>query len=130
MTIRSIFRSPGEGVALGVATAIGVVLIYKNALPTTADIREGTPFSQSAEAERKKAAWTSTALVAGVFLFTKDANSYIISGAVLALTDYAYKHANSVHPATQKPAVEAGGASIAPGMNEAAAVDPYSMPAY
>ena len=110
---------------VGLLTAAGVYLIYQNALPSTADIREAAPHDQTIESERKKAAWESVLLIGGVFLVSRDVNSYIISGIALVGIDYMHKHANAIHPHTQTVDVNGGADSVAPDM-----ADQYALPDY
>lgn len=93
---------PDSATIVGVLTAGGVYLIYNNAVPSLADLREMAPHDESAEKERKKAAWTSALLIATVFVISRDVNSYIISGGALVVIDLMHKHANMVHPMTQQ----------------------------
>lgn len=101
---------PDSATTVGLLTAMGVYLIYNNALPNAADVRAASPHNEDAEAERKQAAWKSAALIGLVFLVARDFNSYVISGAALIGVDFMYKHANAVHPSTGK--VDMGGADM------------------
>lgn len=91
---------PDSATQVGILTAIGVYLIYNNALPSIADIRQAPPHDGDVESSRKAAAWKSAALVTIVFIVARDLNSYIISGAALIGLDYMYKHTNTIQPAT------------------------------
>jgi len=93
---------PDSATMVGLLTAAGVVLIYQNALPNLTDIRAANPDNSDVEHNRKMAAWESAALVAVVFMVSRDLNSYLISGAALVGVDYVTKHNNSIHPATGK----------------------------
>lgn len=93
---------PDSATEVGILTAIGVYLIYNNALPSIADVRNANPDDQDVEAARKAAAWKSALLIGAVFLVARDLNSYIISGAALVGIDYMYKHHNMVNPGTGK----------------------------
>lgn len=117
--------TPEGGVTVGVLTAVGVYLIYENALPNLADIRVAQPHDNDIEQSRKHAAWKSAALVGLVFLVARDLNSYVISGAALVGIDYMHKHANAVNPATGKMDASGGGLSVAPEFGQE-----YSMPEY
>lgn len=97
---------------IGLATATGVYLIFNNALPSAADVRQAPPDDTDVSTARKQAAYKSAALVALVFLVARDLNSYIISGTALVGIDLMYKHANMVSPATGKIDASAGGESI------------------
>lgn len=95
-------NGPDAATVVGLMTAAGVYLIYNNALPTTADIRGAAAHDDEIEHERKKAAWLSAALVGGVFIVSRDLNSYILSGIALFGIDYMHKHANGINPATKQ----------------------------
>lgn len=101
---------------VGVITAVGVYLIYNGEVPSHADIMASQPHDQIIEKSRKQAAWKSFALVGVVFFVARDINSYIISGAALAITDLTVKHANAVHPGTGKIDTTGSGDTVAPGM--------------
>lgn len=92
---------PDSATQVGILSAIGVYLIYNNALPSIADIRQAPPHDNDVESARKAAAWKSAGLVALVFIVARDLNSFIISGAALIGLDYMYKHHNAVQPTTQ-----------------------------
>lgn len=116
---------PDSATMVGILTAAGVALIYQNALPNSTDIRAAMPNNPQVESERKKAAWESVALIAVVFLVSRDLNSYIISGAALVGIDLMYKHSNAVHPNTNQMETNSDNASIAPGLS-----DSYATPNY
>lgn len=115
-----------SGTVVGLLTAAGVYLIYNNSLPSLTDIRVSGPHDSDVESQRKAATWKATALVALVFLISRDINSYIISGGALVGMDLLYKHSNAVNPATGKMDTTSNtGDSIAPGLATA-----YPMPDY
>lgn len=97
-------RLPGvdSATTIGVLTAAGVYLVYNNALPSIADIRTAHAHDDDVDTARKHAAYLSVAIIGGVFLISRDVNSYIISGAALVGLDLLYKHANTVNPGTGK----------------------------
>jgi|SRR5215475_5285896 len=99
---------PDTATSVGILTAVGVYLIYQNALPNMSDIRLAPPDNQDVEKSRRAAAWKSAGLITLVFLVARDLNSYIISGGALIGLDYMYKHSNMIQPATGK--LETGGA--------------------
>lgn len=114
-----------SGTMVGLFTAAGVYLIYNNALPSLTDIRSAAPDDPDVGASRKHAAWLSAAIVGGVFVISRDINSYLISGAALVGIDYLYKHNNMIHPQSGKLHTDGGGLSVAPGMSGA-----YPLPDY
>lgn len=114
-----------SAITLGALQALGVYLIYNNALPSAADIRTAAPHDSDAESARKAAAVQSAALLGIVFVISRDLNAFIIGGAAMLGIDTMYKHANGVHPATGKLDTSRGGISVAPDMT-----DQYSLPDY
>lgn len=104
--MKSKLRGPEGATTVGLLTAAGIYLIYNNALPSIADVREASPDNASAESSRKTAAWTSAALIGLVYVVSRDINSYLISGAALVAVDAMHKHANQINPHTNK--VDAG----------------------
>ena len=105
---------PDTATSVGILTAVGVYLIYNNALPSMADVRMAGPNDEAVESARKGAAWKSAALITVVFLVARDLNSYIISGVALVGIDYMYKHHNAIESSTGK--LDAGTPmTIAPG---------------
>lgn len=97
MPLKSVLRSPSEGVALGLGEAVAVYLIYNSQLPSGADVRMGPANEKNLEAARKGAAWKSAALLGVVFLLTRDLHSFIIGGVALGGIDYLAKHNNAVN---------------------------------
>lgn len=100
--MKSLLRSPGEGVGIGLVCAIGVYLIYNDALPTVADLRTAPEHNDDAEAARKAAAWKAAGIVGLVTLATRDLNAFIIGGAAIVGTDWLFKNANAIKPGTGK----------------------------
>jgi hypothetical protein len=121
---------PPESITVGLAEAAAIYVIYGSALPNHADIRSAPAHNTDIEAARKKAAWTSAAVLGFVYLLTRDLNSFLLGGLALGGIDFLTKHANGVNPQTGKLATASGG-SIAsapadPGDNSTA----YPMPDY
>lgn len=89
-------------VSIGVALATGAVVwgIYSNATPNLTDIRVAPPGDTNVDATRKSAAWTATAVVAGISLIAKDATVFIIGGSLVVVLDWLHRHANAFNPDT------------------------------
>lgn len=126
---------PDTATVTGLAQAGVVYGIYTGTLPNLADIRSSAPHDETIEQTRKHAAYMSTAVVLGTFFFTRDVQAFIIGGAALVGIDYMTKHANAVHPSTNKVDSTSNALSIAPGMAEAeqplpSYSDGYSTDAY
>lgn len=122
--MRSILNPPAS-VMTGLASGALVVSIYQHALGAgVTDIRTAMPHNTDVESARKQAAWTSAAALGFIFLLTRDRNSFLIGGAMLAGVDLTVKHANAVHPDTGKLSDDMG-TTVAPDVAEA-----YPMPDY
>lgn len=124
MPLKSILRSPSEGVMVGIGEAVAVYLIYNSALPSHADIRSAPSNNTDIESARKGAAMKAAGLIGLVFLLTRDVNAFIVSGAALTGVDYMAKHHNAINPGSGK--LDTGGAdTVAP-----TASNVYSLPEY
>lgn len=98
---RSILK-PDTSVMLGLANGAIILAIYNGTIPNITFIRTGDSHDDDVESTRKAAAWTSAAILGFMFLVTRDRNSFLIGGLVLAGTDMMVKHANGVNPGTGK----------------------------
>lgn len=89
---------PDTSVLLGIANGAIVMAIYNGAVPSIASVRASEHGDKDIEASRKQAAWTSASVLGFMFLLTRDRNSFLIGGLVLAGTDIMVKHANGWNP--------------------------------
>jgi len=101
MTLKSIL-SPDTSVLLGVAEGAIIAGIYSGYLPSFASIRTADPHDGDIESARKAAAWTAGALLAFMFILTRDRNAFLIGGLVLTGVDFTVKHGNGINPSTGK----------------------------
>lgn len=126
MNMKSIL-SPDTSVLLGVANGAIILGIYNGNVPIAAAIRASEPTNDSdIEAQRRAAAWMSAGFLAFMFLLTRDRNSFLIGGLVLAGVDYTVKHGNGIDPSSGK-LDDGKGDSIAA---DAMAGNVYPMPSY
>lgn len=109
------------GVGLAVAAMVGAV--YVNATPNLTDIRAAQQNDPDVAAARKVAAWTSTGLVAGVSLLSKDMTVFILGGAVTIAMDWWVRHANAVIPSVGRATVAGLEASVPAATQQAAPAD-------
>lgn len=93
---------PETSVIVGVSTAAMVYGVYSFSLPNTAVMHATDPADINIEAGRKKAAWTSAAVVGAVSLMTKDTTIFVLGGIMLIALDWHARHANAVAPDTGK----------------------------
>lgn len=95
----SVLKPEGSIVA-GLATAALVYGVYQMDLPPMAVVGATEAHDANIESARKKAAWTTAAMVAGVSLLARDKTIFILGGGILVILDWHARHANAVHPAT------------------------------
>jgi hypothetical protein len=98
MTFKSIIPTPQGSVAMGLATGVMVYAIYDRSLPDAATMGATKAYDTNIEAGRKKAVYTSAAVLAAVTLLTKDVNVFILGGIVLIALDVHARHANVTAP--------------------------------
>jgi len=96
------FLKPSESVMVSLATAALVYGSYSHNLPSVAEAHQTEPYNINLEAARKKAMWTSGAIVAGAFLLTHDANVFMVGTASFLILEWTHRHANATHPNTGK----------------------------
>lgn len=94
-------------VSLPVALAVGTMVyaVHSNATPPMIDLRTAPANDENVDASRKVATWTSAAIVSFVSLVTRDANIFIIGGAMVVAMDFWTRHANAVNPDSGKATV-------------------------
>ena len=92
---------PPTSVLVGLANGALIVSIYDKTVPSVASVRVADPADNDIESARKHAAWASAGVLGFVFLLTRDRNSFLIGGLVLAGVDIMVKHANGFNPNTQ-----------------------------
>lgn len=99
--LKSVLK-PDSSVTVGLAEAAVIYVIYQHAVPNMTDIRAAQPHDGDVEANRKRAAWHSAAMIGVVWFITRDTNAAVIAGAALGAIDFHVKHANGVHPSSGK----------------------------
>jgi hypothetical protein len=68
--------------------------------PSVASVKNAQPHNSIINGSVRSAAITSTAVVAGISLLSKDFTVFIVGGAVAAALTWKYKHASMTNPAT------------------------------
>jgi len=96
------FLKPSESVMVALATGAIVVGVYQYSLPSVAEAQATEPYNTNLEGARKKAMWTSGAVVGGMFLLTHDPNVFMVGGLAFLALEWSHRHANSTHPNTGK----------------------------
>lgn len=92
--------NPSTSVLVGLANGAVVTAIYQYNLPNAASIRVADSHDKDIESARRQAAWASAGILGFMFLLTRDRNSLLIGGLVLAVVDMTVKHSNGMNPTT------------------------------
>lgn len=85
-------------VEVGVVGAVGTLLIFNHFMPPVIDVRANQPYDPEIEHAERSALVASTAFLVLLTAFTRKVETFAIIGGAVVVVDYAYKHANAVHP--------------------------------
>ena len=91
-----------HGVEAGVFLGIGNALIFNHFMPSVADVKTGQPFDPVIEGSERTALLATTALTVIVAGGLRSWETFAVAGLTIVVLDFAYKHANAVHPDTGK----------------------------
>jgi hypothetical protein len=92
----------GHKALIGVAVAIGNIMVYSHFVPPISDVRVAEPFDSDVENAERKALIYTGVLTSLVALLTRSKEVFIIGGVAIIAEDFATKHANAVNPDTGK----------------------------
>jgi hypothetical protein len=101
MALKKLIPS-AQGAQIGVLAGIANLLIFQHFMPSVSDLRTAMPFNGDAEKAEREALFLSIVATGIVATTVKSWDTFIVGGAVIVGIDFAYKHANAVHPATGK----------------------------
>jgi hypothetical protein len=116
MPIRSILKPEGSVVS-GLAVAGLVYATYQLDVGPVANAQASDANHPALETSRKKAGYTSFALVAGLTIITRDANVGILGFASILAMEAHYRHAIMADPSSGVIQVPVGPGSYAPAEN-------------
>jgi 3D (Asp-Asp-Asp) domain-containing protein len=91
---------PSDSIIASMAVAALAAGIWQYSLPSTAEMHATQAYDPNIEAARKKAAWTSAAVVSAVSLIAKDPNIFILGSVIVIAFDWHARHALITHPDT------------------------------
>jgi hypothetical protein len=114
-----------RAVQLGVLVAIGNLLIFQHYLPPVVDERAADQFDRAAEGAERQALIVSVLFTAAIASYVKSWHTFVVAGAAIVVVDFAHKHGNAIHPATQT--MQTPGGTPSSGMPEGSR---YNMPDY
>lgn len=88
-------------VEIGALGAVGEFLIFNHFMPPVIDVRANQPFDAEIEKSERTGLFVGAAFLALLTSFSPGKiETFAIVGGALVAIDFAYKHANAVHPAT------------------------------
>lgn len=96
------FLKPSESVMVSLATGAMVFGVYQYSMPSISEVHATDAHNVNLDSGRKKAMWTSAAVVGGMFLVTRDPNVFMIGGLSFLALEWSYRHANSTDAKTGK----------------------------
>lgn len=87
-------------VEIGAVGAVAEFLVFNHFMPPVCDVRMQQPYDKNLE-KSERTGLLAGLIVAGLFtaLSPGKMETFIMTGGTLAVMDFAYKHANAVHPA-------------------------------
>lgn len=107
-------------VEIGVIGAVGELIIMNHFMPPVIDVRANQPYDSEIEKSERTGLIVGAAFLAIlVSMSPGKIETFALAGGALAAVDWAYKHANAVHPAS---------GTLQGGMGEDQSL--YAMPDY
>ena len=106
-----------HAVEVGVLAGIGNLLIFQHFMPPVTDVKmsdQFNPFVESSERTALVVAVGFNAIVAGAI---RSWDTFLVGALAIIVLDYAYKHANAVHPDTGTMAPPGGGTMDTSGLH-------------
>lgn len=107
---------PNEEIQVSAMSAAVVYSIFQLNVPLKADVLAAQPHNSTVHGSVKTAAYTATAITAGIALVSKSPTVFIVGAAVIIVESWSYYRANAIQPATGKVSVPSQfGATTQPG---------------
>ena len=91
---------PSEEIQVAALSAAVVYGIFQINAPNLADVRNARPGNSQVHGSVKTAAWTATAVVAGLAILAKSPTIFVVGGAMTVIESWKFYHANVLNPAT------------------------------
>lgn len=89
-----------SAVEVGVIGAVGEFLIFNHFMPPVIDVRANQPNDSEIEKSERTALVVGSGFLILLAAFTQKVETFAIVGGALVAIDFAYKHANAVHPSS------------------------------
>jgi hypothetical protein len=91
-----------HAVELGVLVGLVNTVIFLHFMPPVSDIKTVPQNNPDIESSERTALMVTTAFTLLVAGFARSWDTFLVGGAVIVGTDFAFKHANAVNPTTGK----------------------------
>lgn len=101
MNLKSVLKPEGSTMA-GIATVVAVYGVYQLGVGPVSQAQATEPNHPVLASTRRKSGYTALALVASLFLITKDANLAILGGGTIIFMEINYRHAIMADPQSGK----------------------------
>lgn len=99
-----------HAVEVGVLAGVANLLIFQHFMPSVTDVKASQQFNPLIEGSERTALVVAVGSTAIIATFVRSWDTFLIGAIAIIAADFAYKHANAVHPDTgkmQSPAAEA-----------------------
>jgi hypothetical protein len=111
-----------HAVEVGVLAGVANLLIFQHFMPPVSDVKTADQFNSLIEGSERTALFVSIATTAIISGAVKSWDTFLVGGAIIVAIDFAYKHANAVHPDT--------GTMQAPGSTDMSGGNLHPLPDY
>jgi hypothetical protein len=91
---------PNEEIQVAALSAAVVYGVFQLNAPNLADVKAAPSGNKNVHGSVKTAAWTATAVTAGLALLAKSPTIFIVGALMTVAESWKYYHANAVNPAT------------------------------
>lgn len=89
---------PNEEIQVAALSAAVVYGIFQLNVPNLADVKVAPSGNATVHKSVKTAAWTATAVTAGIALLAKSPTIFVVGAAMTVAESWKYYHANATHP--------------------------------
>jgi hypothetical protein len=93
---------PNEEIQIAALSAAVVYGVFQLDAPSLSDVKGAPEGNTTVHGSVKEAAWTATAVTAGLALLAKSPTIFIVGAAMTIVESWKYFHANTTNPATGK----------------------------
>ena len=93
---------PSEEIQVAALSAAVVYGVFQIDAPNLADVKAAKPGNANVHGSVKSAAWTATAVTAGLALLAKSPTIFVVGALMTVAESWKFYHANNMSPATGK----------------------------